>query len=293
MKISELAQRTGVPKTTIHFYQRENLLPPAFSTSRTTAFYGVEHVRRLEEIRQLREKKLLSISEIKAMFSKKTKAKPPSEARKRGDFTRQLIVEAAIEEFSSKGYRKTKVTDIIARARISNMTFYRYFFGKRDLFLALVERIISEVVMTTEKQLKGEKDFIKRMTVRAKGFYDIYSHNREILHILLGESVGEDKELRALATKIYNFFTDALAEDIKVLQSKDALPNFDAEVAAYALVGLTQLVCYRWSIDNKYTLEDFLKYTILTLMGIRQIKGIDFQKAPEYYSDFISKLAAQ
>lgn len=54
MRMKELAATTGVPRTAIHHYQREGLLPPAQKTAPNAAVYGAEHVKRLAIIRSLR-----------------------------------------------------------------------------------------------------------------------------------------------------------------------------------------------------------------------------------------------
>lgn len=53
MRISELAERGGVPVGTVKYYLREGLLPPGERTSATQARYGEEHVERLILVRTL------------------------------------------------------------------------------------------------------------------------------------------------------------------------------------------------------------------------------------------------
>lgn len=53
MRISQLAERSGVPLATIKFYLREGLLMPGRPTSATQAEYGDDHVRRLALVRAL------------------------------------------------------------------------------------------------------------------------------------------------------------------------------------------------------------------------------------------------
>lgn len=53
MRISELAETTGVPIATIKFYLREGLVPPGERTSATSARYTDNHVRRLRIVRAL------------------------------------------------------------------------------------------------------------------------------------------------------------------------------------------------------------------------------------------------
>ncbi|MBZ5733469.1 MerR family transcriptional regulator [Nocardioides sp. TRM66260-LWL] len=53
MRISQLAERGGVPVATVKYYLREGLLPPGRATSATQAEYGDAHVERLALVRAL------------------------------------------------------------------------------------------------------------------------------------------------------------------------------------------------------------------------------------------------
>jgi DNA-binding transcriptional MerR regulator len=68
MRMAELAEASGVPRETIHFYLREGLLPRPQKGGRTTAFYGAEHVDRLRTIRRLREEKYLPLAVIRRLL---------------------------------------------------------------------------------------------------------------------------------------------------------------------------------------------------------------------------------
>jgi DNA-binding transcriptional MerR regulator len=62
---------SGLPKTTIHHYIREGLLPAARKSSRNAAVYGPEHVERLRLISELRNRPAgeLSIPQVRAVLS--------------------------------------------------------------------------------------------------------------------------------------------------------------------------------------------------------------------------------
>jgi DNA-binding transcriptional MerR regulator len=51
----ELESASRVPRSTIHFYLRAGVLPPAEKTARNAASYGEDHLRRLEAIGRCRE----------------------------------------------------------------------------------------------------------------------------------------------------------------------------------------------------------------------------------------------
>lgn len=64
MRISELAQRSGVPTATIKLYIREGLLARGNVTSRTQAEYGEEHLVRLRLIASLKSIQGLPLSKL-------------------------------------------------------------------------------------------------------------------------------------------------------------------------------------------------------------------------------------
>ena len=70
MRMKELVEATGVPRTAIHHYQREGLLPPAKKTAPNAALYGPEHVARLKIIRSLRGDELgpLSVAGVREVL---------------------------------------------------------------------------------------------------------------------------------------------------------------------------------------------------------------------------------
>ena len=55
MRLAELSERAGIPRSTIKFYLREGLLPPGAVHARNQASYGSGHLERLALIRALRE----------------------------------------------------------------------------------------------------------------------------------------------------------------------------------------------------------------------------------------------
>lgn len=70
--MQELANRSGLPRTTIHHYAREGLLPPARKTAPNAARYDEAHLERLALISRLRDADgdagCLSIPEIRGVL---------------------------------------------------------------------------------------------------------------------------------------------------------------------------------------------------------------------------------
>ncbi len=68
LKMSELAEQSGVSSGTIKHYLREGLLPEPVKTSRNMAYYSPEFVERIRLIKQLQEERFMPLKLIKAML---------------------------------------------------------------------------------------------------------------------------------------------------------------------------------------------------------------------------------
>jgi DNA-binding transcriptional MerR regulator len=69
-KISELAERSGVPVATIRHYLREELLPEPVKTSRNMAYYPPEFVDRIRLIKQLQEERFMPLRVIRELLER-------------------------------------------------------------------------------------------------------------------------------------------------------------------------------------------------------------------------------
>lgn len=66
----------------------------------------------------------------------------------------ERILAAAVRVMARVSPQAPRVTDIVAEAGTSNKTFYRYFAGKDDLILAVMERGVALVVSYLEHQME-------------------------------------------------------------------------------------------------------------------------------------------
>ena len=70
LKISELAEQSGVPVATVRHYLREGLLPEPVKTSRNMAYYPPEFVDRIRLIKQLQEERFMPLRVIRDLLDR-------------------------------------------------------------------------------------------------------------------------------------------------------------------------------------------------------------------------------
>src|SRR3954464_5605857 len=79
--------------------------------------------------------------------------RPPRASERSRANSRAALIDAAFEEFSSKGYEAATVAGIAERAGVTTGALYAHFAGKLDLLLATVGLTPAEDVVASLAQL--------------------------------------------------------------------------------------------------------------------------------------------
>jgi DNA-binding transcriptional MerR regulator len=90
LKMSELAERSGVSAGTIKHYLREGLLPEPVRTSRNMAYYPADFVERIRLIKQLQEERFMPLKLIKSVLEEH-----PERARAMVELEDRIVERAA------------------------------------------------------------------------------------------------------------------------------------------------------------------------------------------------------
>jgi DNA-binding transcriptional MerR regulator len=100
LKMSELAERSGVSAGTIKHYLREGLLPEPVRTSRNMAYYPAEFVERIRLIKRLQEERFMPLRVIKGMLDRH-----PDHARAMIELEDRILERAAANQERGRASR--------------------------------------------------------------------------------------------------------------------------------------------------------------------------------------------
>lgn len=157
-------------------------------------------------------------------------------AGRRGQATRQKLLDCLSEMLSSSPYRDVKVIDVARKAGTSPATFYQYFPDVEGAVLEIAEQMATEGAALTEL-LEGRSWAGKAGWQTAQelvdGFLDFWRRNDAILRVVdLGAAEG-DKRFYKLRMKILNSVNNSLADAVAELQAKGRVDK-DVNPAAVA-----------------------------------------------------------
>ncbi|MGV9556799.1 TetR family transcriptional regulator [Streptomyces sp. NPDC003522] len=158
-------------------------------------------------------------------------------AGRRGQATRQKLLDCLSEMLSSSPYRDVKVIDVARKAGTSPATFYQYFPDVEGAVLEIAEQMASESAGLTEV-LEGRSWVGKAGWQTAQElvdeFLEFWKRNDAILRVVdLGAAEG-DKRFYKLRMKILNSVNSSLSDAVAELQAKGKV---DKDVNPGAIAG--------------------------------------------------------
>lgn len=153
--------------------------------------------------------------------------------------TEVRIVEAAVQLFSQQGYKGTSTRDISHRAKVNEVTLFRYFPRKADLFWAAAESRLSRVRMGRELQssLAADAELPVIVPMLAKFILEsIYDQPDllRLLHVAGFEVPGSDRMVREYLGPYF----DVVHGYFERCAAKGLIGDVEPSIATLSLAGI-------------------------------------------------------
>ncbi|MEW2448616.1 TetR family transcriptional regulator [Streptomyces parvulus] len=158
-------------------------------------------------------------------------------AGRRGQATRQKLLDCLSEMLSSSPYRDVKVIDVARKAGTSPATFYQYFPDVEGAVLEIADTMAAESAslagLTAGRTWTGKAGWQTAQEL-VDGFMEFWRKNDAILRVVeLGAAEG-DKRFSKIRMKILNSVNSSLAASVADLQAKGRV---DKDVNPAAIAG--------------------------------------------------------
>lgn len=187
-----------------------------------------------------------------------------AESRRRGPYAktaqrRQQILDAAIQVFTTRGYRAGSTREVARVANVSPSNLTHHFRTKEELLLAILERRDAE----SPDQRTGTHDLAADVLAQARwnqtvpGLIALYT-------VLSAESVTEDHPGRDYFTERFTAVRRGFQEEFEKLRDAGRLrPGVDPRLAAASITALWDGIQLQWllqpdEVDVVVHLEAFL-----------------------------------
>jgi AcrR family transcriptional regulator len=161
---------------------------------------------------------------------------------KRGIDTRRRLLDGAERIFGEVGYHDASVVKVADAAGVAAGTFYLYFDSKKAIFDELV-RDLNRRVRHAMKDASSVGE--TRLQAELRGFEAYFRFTAEhptLYRIIRQAEFVSPEMLRYHYDRLSAGYIEALA----AASASGEIGELDAEVAAYALMGLGEMIGMRW-----------------------------------------------
>jgi len=200
----------------------------------------------------------------------------------RGQATRLRILRSAEVVFGQKGYDGASIAEICRLADTALGSFYVYFPDKKAAFVELVDSLGARLRSDLAAAVAHVDDRLDVERAGLRAFFAFAEQHRRLYRIV-GQAEFVDEE-------VFRRYHERLAEGyvrgLELAMARDQIRKVDAEVLAYALMGMADFLGMRWVLwDNEPDVERVVD-TVMDLLrsGIVKAKGHDASPAPSVRS---------
>lgn len=193
---------------------------------------------------------MLASTYIRSVF-KMERTRMTSEDRKK------QILESAINVFIENGYIGSTTAEIAKAANISEVTLFRHFESKKEIFMASIEPIVFNTLkesITASKELNPKEKLEYILTERLM----LISKNRDVMKLLIMES-QINKELKSLN------YIEKMSTLLRAAISEIDIPMKENKFIMRVLMGAILSFLYLPEEDED-NIEDFVKKIVKVII---------------------------
>ena len=139
---------------------------------------------------------------------------------------RKKIINAGIEEFSTQGFERSSLNNILKKSNVSKGFFYHYFKNKVEFYNYIIEFCITVIVdKLNREELLKESDFLLRMQKQSEFKLHVTYEYPKVFDFLsmYYHSVPSEVYLKKVADKTNNFIQRFISENIDYSLFKDEI----------------------------------------------------------------------
>jgi AcrR family transcriptional regulator len=151
---------------------------------------------------------------------------------------RQRLLQAAAQEFASRGYARSSSESISRRAGMSKATFYEHFANKQDCMIALFDRaaeVLGGAIVNAARGARG--DVLQRMQAGTRAFLAAVAEQPEYAQALLIESIAAGPDAARRRDQVVQGFADLLDTQNAEAARRGLISRFASPHDSLAVVG--------------------------------------------------------
>jgi AcrR family transcriptional regulator len=160
--------------------------------------------------------------------------------------TRERILDAAMDVFSTKGYHDARVDDIVERSSTSKGSVYFHFPNKEKLFLALVDKFADLLERRVIEAISHHDQGMLRVRAALEACLETFGRYRRLAKIMLVQAVGLGTIFENKRRQVLDRFADLVRTYLDEAIALGEIRPVDTQITAVAWTGSISELVIRW-----------------------------------------------
>ena len=183
---------------------------------------------------------------------------------------RNQIVAAATQLFSSQGFYRTTIKDIVKLAGVSPGLVYLYVREKEDVLLLVLLQVVDAYAQELPAAIEGLTDPLQRLTRAVDAYCRVVDRHRSATVLAYRSTKSLSPERRVLIQDRETATNSIIADAINDCIAEGLLNRVNVDVLTYQLV----LVAHGWALKSWYfksrlTLDEYIDHSLSNaLVGV-------------------------
>jgi AcrR family transcriptional regulator len=185
---------------------------------------------------------------------------------------RERLLEAALEEFGTRGVASTGVKDVCRRAGLTDRYFYESFRHSGELFTAVFDRAtgqLFELVVNALAEAPASVEAQARAVIEA--YVCALADDPRVARVVFVEAPSAGPEVEAHMRATLRQFAQLVVVSARPYLSP-AMPEEAVRFGAIALVGAIERLMIEWQDDQlELSIEQIIEYLVAMLLAARSV----------------------
>ena len=194
---------------------------------------------------------------------------------------RQQVLAAALDVFSAAGYHAASMDEIAERAGVSKPVLYQHFPGKLDLYLALLDAGIDDLMAAARSALTGTTDNATRVRAMVNAYFAFVEEPSGAFRLVFESDLSNEPAVRQRVDAADLALARLTAG---VIAADTGLSEAEALLLSSGMQGMVQMASRRWLHDGAAVpREDAAE--LITSLAWRGISGFPMTHPPAAAAD--------
>lgn len=181
------------------------------------------------------------------------------------DERRGQLLAAASEVFVDRGYHAAGMDEIADRAGVSKPVLYQHFSSKVELYLAVLQKHVDNLVSGVRQALRTTTDNRQRVRAAVQAFFDFIEHDSQGYRLIFENDYVTEPQVAAQVKVATESCTDAVFD---LISHDSGLEPHRARMIAVGLVSVSVDSARYWlNNDRPVDKDDAVEGTVAFIWG--------------------------